>query len=60
MITNTKSIVYGRTAYEGFAKAILTGGEPIVTACPTSRRMFERAGRQALDLVSVVRRWLAP
>lgn len=35
-------------------------GEPIVTACPTSRRMFERAGRQSLDLVSVVRRWLAP
>ncbi|MGA9520997.1 MAG: (Fe-S)-binding protein [Myxococcaceae bacterium] len=32
--------------------------EGIVTACPTSRRMFERAGRRADDLISVLRRWL--
>lgn len=31
----------------------------IVTACPTSRRMFERAGRRAEDLLSVLRRWLS-
>lgn len=30
----------------------------IVTACPTSRRMFERGGRASFDLVSVLRRWL--
>lgn len=33
--------------------------ETIVTACPTSRRMFERAGRKADDLLSLLRRWLA-
>ena len=33
-------------------------GETIVTACPTSRRMFERAGRKAEDLLSVLKRWL--
>jgi Fe-S oxidoreductase len=32
--------------------------ETIVTACPTSRRMFERAGRPAEDLVSVLKRWV--
>lgn len=31
---------------------------PIVTACPTSRRMFERAGRKSYDLVGMLRRWL--
>lgn len=31
----------------------------IVTACPTSKRMFERAGHPAEDLLSLVRRWLA-
>lgn len=36
------------------------GGETIVTACPTSRRIFDRAGRQADDLLSVLRRWLEP
>lgn len=30
----------------------------IVTACPTSRRMFERAGRKAEDLLGLLRRWL--
>lgn len=30
----------------------------IVTACPTSRRMFERAGRQSFDLISLLRRWV--
>jgi Fe-S oxidoreductase len=34
------------------------GGETLVTACPTSSRMFERAGRKAADLVSVLRHWL--
>jgi len=33
-------------------------GETIVTACPTSRRMFERAGRKAEDLLAVLKRWL--
>ncbi len=30
----------------------------VVTACPTSKRMFERAGRTAYDLVSLLRRWV--
>jgi dimethylglycine catabolism B len=40
------------------ADRIAGGGESIVTACPTSRRMFERAGRRSEDLLSVLRRWL--
>lgn len=35
-------------------------GETVVTACPTSRRMFDRAGRPAVDLLSVLKRWLGP
>lgn len=31
---------------------------PLATACPTSKRMFERAGRKAFDLVGLVRRWV--
>lgn len=31
---------------------------PLVSACPTSRRMFERAGRTSLDLVGLLRRWV--
>jgi Fe-S oxidoreductase len=34
------------------------GAEAIVTACPTSRRMFERAGKSAEELLHLVRRWL--
>ncbi len=34
------------------------GERPIVTACPTSKRMFERAGRSSFDLIEVLRRWL--
>ena len=30
----------------------------VVTGCPTSTRMFERAGRRALDLVSLLERWV--
>jgi dimethylglycine catabolism B len=30
----------------------------VVTACPTSKRMFERAGRRAFDVVGLLRRWL--
>ncbi|MEW5742953.1 MAG: (Fe-S)-binding protein [Myxococcota bacterium] len=30
----------------------------VVTACPTSRRMFERAGRKSYDLVSLLKRWM--
>lgn len=30
----------------------------VVTACPTSTRMFERAGRRAVDLVSLLERWV--
>lgn len=33
-------------------------GRAVVTACPTARRMFQRAGKKADDLVSVLRRWL--
>lgn len=29
----------------------------VVTACPTSRRMFERAGKKSYDLVTLLRRW---
>lgn len=29
-----------------------------VTACPTSKRMFERSGRTSYHLVSLLRRWL--
>lgn len=30
----------------------------IATACPTSKRMFERAGRTSFDLIALLRRWL--
>lgn len=30
----------------------------VVTACPTSRRMFDRAGRKAEDLFGFLRRWI--
>ena len=30
----------------------------VVTGCPTSTRMFERAGRRAIDLVSLLERWV--
>lgn len=33
-------------------------GETVVTACPTSRRMFERAGKRSEDLLMLLRRWL--
>lgn len=29
-----------------------------VTACPTSKRMFERAGKSSYDLMSLLRRWV--
>ncbi|MBL8920611.1 MAG: (Fe-S)-binding protein [Myxococcaceae bacterium] len=31
----------------------------IVSGCPTSTRMFERAGRRAIDLVSLLERWVS-
>lgn len=31
---------------------------PLVSACPTSTRMFERSGRRAFDLVSLLARWV--
>lgn len=34
-------------------------GEPVVSACATSTRMVQRAGRPAEDLLLTVRRWLA-
>lgn len=34
------------------------GGETIVTACATSKRMFERAGKKSEDLISLLRRWI--
>lgn len=30
----------------------------VVTACPTSKRMFERAGKTSFDLLSLLRRWV--
>jgi Fe-S oxidoreductase len=33
-------------------------GMAIVTGCPTSTRIFERAGRRAFDLLSVLERWV--
>jgi len=40
------------------ARFVDPGDRPVVTACPTARRMFERSGQKAQDLVSVLRRWL--
>lgn len=40
------------------ANEVSPGGEAVVTACPTSKRMFERSGRTAYDLLSLLRRWL--
>jgi Fe-S oxidoreductase len=40
------------------ASELQKGKETIVTACPTSRRMFERAGRRSEDLLAVLKRWL--
>ncbi len=40
------------------ADRVAPEGEAVVTACPTSRRMFERAGRRSEDLLTVLRRWL--
>ena len=40
------------------ANRVAPDGDPIVTACPTARRMFERGGRRAEDLFSLLRRWL--
>jgi hypothetical protein len=33
-------------------------GVAIATACPTSKRMFERAGKQSFDVIELLRRWL--
>lgn len=33
-------------------------GDAVVSACPTSTRQFERAGRAAVDLMSLLRRWV--
>lgn len=41
----------------GQARELAPQGQTIVTACPTSRRMFERAGKPAEDLVTLLRRW---
>lgn len=30
----------------------------VATACPTSKRMFERAGRRSFDLIALLRRWV--
>lgn len=47
------SVEIARRAAERFE-----GAEAIATACPTSRRMFERAGKRAEDLLHLLRRWL--
>jgi fumarate reductase (CoM/CoB) subunit B len=40
------------------AARVAPNGETVVTACPTSGRMLERAGRRTADLLAVLRRWL--
>ncbi len=40
------------------ALEVSSGGQSVVTACATSKRMFERAGKKTEDLVSILRRWL--
>ena len=30
----------------------------VVTACPTSKRMFERSGKTSYDLMALLRRWV--
>jgi Fe-S oxidoreductase len=40
------------------ALEVAPAGQTVVTACPTSRRVFERAGKRSEDLVSILRRWL--
>jgi heterodisulfide reductase subunit D len=40
------------------ALEVSSAGQTVVTACATSKRMFERAGKQSEDLVSILRRWL--
>lgn len=30
----------------------------VVTACPTSKRMFERSGKTSYDLIALLRRWV--
>ena len=40
------------------AERVGPAGERVVTACPTSARMFQRAGRESEDLLHLLRRWL--
>ena len=40
------------------ALEVSPAGQTVVTACATSQRMFQRAGKKSEDLVSVLRRWL--
>ncbi len=40
------------------AAAFKDASATIVTACPTSKRMFERAGRRTEDLITTLRRWV--
>jgi fumarate reductase (CoM/CoB) subunit B len=39
------------------ANEVGPGGEAVVSACPTSARMFARSGRTAYDLLAMLRRW---
>lgn len=57
-MTDTSVEVARRQAEAIGSDANGSGAAPVVTACPTSRRMFERAGRPAEDLLAVLRRWL--
>lgn len=41
------------------AERVAPGDEVIVTACVTSRRMFERAGRKSEELLGLLHRWLS-
>lgn len=40
------------------AAARAENAEVLVTACPTSRRMFQRAGASSEDLLHLLRRWI--
>jgi dimethylglycine catabolism B len=40
------------------AQQVSRDGGAVCSACPSSTRMFARAGRDAMDLVSLLRRWL--
>ena len=57
LLPRTNSDVAHRVAKEWVEKAA-PDGTVVVTACPTSKRMFERTGRASEDLMGLLRRWI--